>query len=128
MQLDLRPIKTDEDYRWALAEVEPYFLAEPAEDSPDAARFDILTTLIEAYEAEHHAIPALDPVEIIEAHMLASGRTQGDLAILLGSKSRASEILRRRRGLTVDMVHRLHTEWGIPAENLVRPYHLNAVA
>jgi len=128
MQMDLRPIKTDADYRWALAEIEPYFLAEPEPDSVDAARFDILATLIEAYEVEHHPIAPLDPIETIEAYMKAKGRSQADLAQLLGSRSRASEILNRRRGLTIEMVHRLSTEWGIPADCLVRPYHLNAVA
>ncbi|MFA5119941.1 transcriptional regulator [Zavarzinia sp.] len=100
----------------------------PAEGSAEAARFDVLTTLIEAYEAVYWPIEALDPIDMIEAHMAASGRSQADLAALFGSRSRASEVLGRKRGLTLAMVDKLTREWGIPAEALVRPYKLTSAA
>ncbi len=121
---NIRVIKTDADLAWAIAEISPYFDNPPDLGTPDADRFDVLATLIEAFENKHYHIDAPEPVELIKTHMEVTGRTQGDLAALLGSRSRASEVLNRKRALTVDMIHRLHKEWGIPAECLVEPYHL----
>ena len=84
-------------------------------------RFDALAALIEAYEAHHWRIDPPDPVAAIRARMQQAGYTQADLARLLGSRSRASEILARRRGLTMEQAYRLHQEWRIPAEALLRP-------
>ena len=119
---DIRPIRDDGDLAWAIAEVTPYFEAPPAQGTAEADRFDVLCDLIEAYENRRHPIEAPDPVDLIRAHMENAGRSQSDLAVLLGSRSRASEVLRRKRALTVDMIHRLNSEWGIPAEWLVVPY------
>jgi HTH-type transcriptional regulator/antitoxin HigA len=80
--------------------------------------------LIEAYERERWPIDPPDPVEAIRYCMEQQGRSQSDLAVLLGSRSRASEILSRRRPLTLEMVRKLHLEWGIPAESLLRAYDL----
>lgn len=121
---NIRAIKTDSDLAWAIAEISPYFDNPPDLGTPDADRFDVLATLIEAFEDKHYHIDAPEPVELIKTHMELTGRTQGDLAALFGSRSRASEVLNRKRALTVDMIHRLHKEWGIPAECLVEPYHL----
>ena len=121
MQMDIRPLQTEADYDWALAEVEPYFAHPPAFGTPDAARFDVLAALIESYEAKHWLIEDPDPVDAIRSRMAQAGYTQADLAILLGSRSRASEILARRRGLTMAQAWRLHREWRIPAEALIRP-------
>jgi HTH-type transcriptional regulator/antitoxin HigA len=121
---NIRAIKTDADLAWAIAEINPYFDNPPDLGTPDADRFDVLATLIEAFENKHYHIDAPEPVELIKTHMEVTGRTQGDLAALFGSRSRASEVLNRKRALTVDMIHRLHKEWGIPAECLVEPYHL----
>ncbi|UHS60255.1 type II toxin-antitoxin system HigA family antitoxin [Agrobacterium vaccinii] len=121
---NIRAIKTDADLAWAIAEISPYFDNPPDLGTPDADRFDVLATLIEAFENKHYHIDAPEPVELIKTHMEMTGRTQGDLAALFGSRSRASEVLNRKRALTVDMIHRLHKEWGIPAESLVEPYHL----
>lgn len=124
MDMDIRPLRTEADYEWALGEIEPYFDEEPALGSPESNRFLVLADLIAAYEARHWAIDAPDPIAAITAVMAQSGYRQADLAQLLGSRSRASEILNRKRALTTDMIWRLHQEWKIPAELLIRPYHL----
>jgi HTH-type transcriptional regulator/antitoxin HigA len=121
---NIRPIRTDADLAWALAEIAPYFGAPPPVGTLEADRFDVLADLIEAYENRAHPVEAPEPVELIRAHMANSGRTPADLARLFGSRSRASEVLNRRRGLTVAMIRKLHREWGIPAEHLVEPYRL----
>ncbi|KQO79059.1 type II toxin-antitoxin system HigA family antitoxin [Rhizobium sp. Leaf262] len=122
---NIRAIKNDADLAWALAEISPYFDNPPDFGTPDADRFDVLATLIEAFEDKHHRIDAPEPVDLIKTHMEMTGRTQGDLAALFGSRSRASEVLNRKRALTVDMIYKLHKEWGIPADCLVEPYHLS---
>jgi len=122
----IRPIRSDADLARAIAEVTPWFERPPPPGSDAADRFDILCDLIEAYENRHHPIEAPDPIDLVRAHMEASGRTQSDLALLLGSRSRASEILARKRALTLEMVRRLAADWGIPAEHLVAPYPLAA--
>ena len=121
MDMDIRPLRTEADYDWALAEIEPYFIDPPPYGTPAAARFDVLAALIESYEAHHWPIEPPDPVAAIQARMELSGYSQADLAKLLGSRSRASEILARRRGLTMEQAYRLHREWHIPAEALLQP-------
>ncbi|MGN6102881.1 MAG: helix-turn-helix domain-containing protein [Devosia sp.] len=115
---------TDEDHQAALAEIERLWGAAPG--TPEGAVLDALTTLVQAYEDRRWPPEALDPIEAIQASMQWNGRTQADLAELLGSRSRASEILNRKRALTVEMIHKLQNEWGIPAELLIRPYRLDA--
>ncbi|WP_164729863.1 helix-turn-helix domain-containing protein [Rhodomicrobium lacus] len=124
--MDIRPIRTAEDHAWALAEIARYFEDQPAPGTPEADRFDVLADLIDAYEARHFPIEAVEPIDLLRTHMEVTGKTQTDLAALLGSRARASEVLNRRRALTVDMIHKISTGWGIPADCLVRPYHLNA--
>jgi HTH-type transcriptional regulator/antitoxin HigA len=126
MMMDVRPVRTQEDLEWALAEIGPYFDNPPDPGTPEGDRFDVLAALIEAYEDKHYPVPYLDPVSVLRAHMEMTGRTQTDLARLLGSTPRASEVLNRKRTLTVGMIHKLTTEWGIPADALVGPYHLAA--
>ncbi|NTG09270.1 helix-turn-helix domain-containing protein [Rhizobium rhizogenes] len=125
---NIRAIRNDDDLAWAIGEVEPYFDNPPALGTQDAERFDILSALIEAYEDRHYPIEAPEPIELIKAHMEMIARKQSDLAELFGSKSRASEVLNRKRALTVEMIHKLHKEWGIPADSLVQPYHLASEA
>lgn len=122
--MDVRPIKTEADYDWALAEIAQYFETVPAHGTAEADRFDVLAELVEAYENRNWHIDAPDPVEAIKAYMEAHKCSQTDFAELLGSRSRASEVLRRRRRLSLDMIHRISTEWHIPADVLVVPYHL----
>lgn len=126
MQMDMRAIRTEADYDWALKEIERYFEHQPEPGSSEAARFDVLAALLKVYEDAHHPIAAPDPVEMIKQWMEMRGLSQGDLAALIGSKSRASEILHRKRALTMDMVFKLSREWRIPADSLVAPYHLAA--
>jgi HTH-type transcriptional regulator/antitoxin HigA len=124
--MDVRPIRNEADYDWALAEIEQYFDREPAPGTPEADRFDVLADLIAAYEARRWPVEHADPVELIEYHMELGGFQTKDLAEVLGSKSRASEILNRKRPLTLEMARKLHEAWGIPAEVLIRPYRLDA--
>ena len=124
MHMDIRPVVTELDYDWALAEVAAYFVREPDPGSPDAARFDVLSALIEHYEARHWPIEPPDAVDAIRYRMDEAGLGQADLARVLGSRSRASEVLHRKRALTMDQAYRLHREWNIPADVLIRPYGL----
>ena len=126
--MDIRPIRNESDYDWALSEIEQYFVAEPKPGTPEADRFDILAGLIEAYEARRWTIAPVDPVAAIRYRMEAGGLSQSDFARLIGSRSRASEILNRRRPLTLPIIQRLSEEWGIPAGALVLPYPLHGAA
>lgn len=118
---NVRPIKTEADYNWALAEIERYFEHEPEPGSAEGDRFDVLAALIEGYEAKRWPIDPPDAVEAIRFRMQQSGLDQADLARLLGSRSRASEIMARKRALTMEQAFKLHREWQIPAETLLRP-------
>jgi HTH-type transcriptional regulator/antitoxin HigA len=122
--MELRPIVTDEDHREALKEIDR--LWDAGDGTPEAARLDAIVTLVVAYEQKRWPVEPLDPIETIEAHMQWNGYTQADLARLIGSRSRASEILSRKRPLTLAMIHKLHEQWKIPAELLIRPYKLDA--
>lgn len=122
--MDIRPIKTEEDYRWALGEIESYFDHVPDEGAPEADRFEVLTELISAYEARHYPIEPLSPVEFIEAYMEEAGLRQSDLAAVLGSASRASEFMNLKRPLTLGAIQRIHRDWQLPANVLIQPYHL----
>jgi HTH-type transcriptional regulator / antitoxin HigA len=124
--MDIRPLRSEADYDAALSDIEQYFEAEPQPGSPEADRFDLLALVIADYEAKHWAIDPPDPVEAIKHRMEQAGYRQHDLAVLLGSRSRASEILLRKRALTLDMAWKLNREWGIPAEALIQPYALNS--
>jgi HTH-type transcriptional regulator / antitoxin HigA len=121
---NIRAIRDEDDYNWALAEIEQYFDNEPEPGTEASERFDVLASLIEAYETMNWPIEPADPIEAIKYRMEAAGYTQHDLAEILGSKSRASEILNRKRFLTMEMAYKLNSEWKIPAESLLRPYHL----
>jgi HTH-type transcriptional regulator/antitoxin HigA len=122
--MELKPIVNDEDHREALKEIDRLWNVE--DGSPEAARLDAIVTLVVAYERKRWPVEPLDPVETIIGHMDINGYTQADLADLLGSRSRASEILNRKRALTLEMIRKLESEWKIPAELLIRPYKLDA--
>jgi len=121
---NIRPIRTEDDYNWALAEITRYFENEPEVGSPDGDRFDVLAALIEAYEDKHYPIEAPDPVDAIHSHMELFNLPRKALAEVIGSSPRATEVLNRKRALTLDMIFKLNKEWRIPAEILIRPYHL----
>ena len=118
--MDVRPVNDEQSHAWALKEIEQYFDQEPEPGTPEAARFDVLATLIEAYEAKHFPIPPARPIDVIRFVMEQRDLRQGDLARLFGSRSRASEILSGSRRLTVEMIDMLNCEWKIPANLLVR--------
>ncbi len=122
--MEIRAIRNEADYDWALAEIDRYFKHEPKPGTTDAERFDVLAALIEAYEARHWPVEPADPVEAIKYRMQLSDYTPADLGRLLGSRSRASEILNRRRPLTIAMAHKLSRGWNIPADTLLQPYRL----
>ena len=117
--MDVRPIRNEADYEWALAEVEKYFNQPPLEGTPDADRFDVLFTLLEAYEEESWPIEPATPVMVLEEYLASHGKSQSDLARLLGSRARASEILSGKRRLSLDMIAKLSREWRIPADLLI---------
>ena len=118
--MNITPIKTEADYDAALAEIDRLMDAEP--DTPRGDRLDVLVTLVEAYEAKHWAIDPPDPIEAIKFHMQRRGLSRADLQRILGASSgRVSEILNRRRSLSVEMMRRLHAVLGIPADSLLRP-------
>lgn len=124
--MELRAIRTDEDLDWALAEIEQYFEAPPAPGTEEADRFDILADLIEAYEGREYPIEALDPIETLKVFMDIKEKKQSDLAELVGGKPRASEIMNRKRPLTLGMIQKINSSWQIPAASLIAPYHLEA--
>lgn len=117
--MDIKPIKTEADYEAVLEELEGLFDAEPG--TPEGDRLEILSTLVEAYEDEHYDIPAPDPIEAILYYMESRGLTRADLEPYIGSRARVSEILNRKRPLTLAMIQRLN-QLGIPAEALIQPY------
>jgi HTH-type transcriptional regulator/antitoxin HigA len=117
----IRPIRSKEDYEAALEEIEQYFEREPKPGTPDADRFDLLALVIEDYEKKHWPIEAPDAVEAIRYRMQTGGFTQTDLGRVLGSRQRASEILARKRPVTMEMAWKLHCDWDIPAEALIYP-------
>lgn len=123
--MDIRPIRTEADYDWALREIARYFGTAPAPGSADADRFDILADLIAAYEDRQHPLSQADPVAIIR-HVMDEHGGQSAFAALVGSRSRASEVLNRKRPLTLDMIRVLQREWDIPAELLIAPYEIAA--
>jgi len=123
--MNIRPIKTEADYRAALSEIENLFDATP--NTPRGDQLEVLTTLVEAYEENHYAIPAPDPIEAVLYHMESRGLTRKDLEPYIGHRARVSEILNRKRPLTLRMIQRLHSELGVPAEVLLTPYQLQNV-
>ncbi len=119
--MDVRPIETEADYDWALAEVAHYFEHEPTPGSAGAARFAVLSPLIGAYEDARWPIEAPDPASAVRETMAFRGLGQADLAKLLGSRSRASELLQGKRRITMNQAWTLHRAWAIPAEVLLQP-------
>ena len=119
--MDIRSIETEADYDWALKAIEQYFDAEPASGTPEADRFSVLAALIGVYEDRNWRIEAPDPIDAICEVMAQRSLKPTDLGKVIGSRSRATELLRRKRPLTMDQAWRLHREWRIPAEILLRP-------
>lgn len=117
--MNIRPIRTEDDLTWALAEIAPYFEQPPSPGSLEADRFDVLSVLIESYESRVHAMPAADPVDLLHFAIETLGHTQAELAALLRSRSRASEVLSGKRPLTLEMIRTISEAWRIPAASLM---------
>ena len=116
--MEIRPIRTAADYEAALNEIEKLIDSQPG--TPEGDRMDILVTLVEAYEVKHFPIPQPgEPVEVLEYYMESRGLSRSDLIPYLGSKERVSEVLNRKRGLSLQMIRRLHVGLGIPTDLLV---------
>jgi len=128
LDLTLHPIRTEVDYRAALARAEAFFDApeEPDPDSEEGAFFEALITLIEAWERKHYPIAPPDPIEAIKFRMEQAGLAPKDLVPAIGRLNRVYEILNHKRPLTLNMIWRLHEKFGIPAESLIRPSKLSA--
>ena len=121
---DIRPLRTEADIDAALETIEGYFVNEPEPGTPDADRFDLLALVIADYERRQWEIEPPDAPDLLREQMASKGLKPSDLAALLGSKAHASEILNRRRHLTLEQAWKLHREWRLPTDALIRPYPL----
>jgi HTH-type transcriptional regulator / antitoxin HigA len=118
MRSSVKPIRTERDYEAALKEVERLWGAKSG--TPEGDRLDVLATLIEAHEDRYYPMDPPDPIEAIKFRMEQQGLTRKDLGPLIGTRTRVAEVLNRRRGLSIEMIRRLHKTLGISAEVLIR--------
>lgn len=118
--MEIKPIKTEQDYNSAIERLEVIFDAKPG--TPEGDELEVLGILIEKYEQEHFPIDMPDPVEAIKFRMEQMGYSQNDLADIIGLKSRASEILNKKRKLSLAMIRSIHDKLNIPTEVLVQAY------
>jgi len=116
--MDIAPIKTKQDHLRALKEIENLMTA--SHNSPEGDRLDVLVTLVEAWETKHYPLDLPDPVAAIRYHMEQNGLAPKDLVPYIGGRGRVSEVLSRKRGLSLKMIWRLHRGLGIPAESLIK--------
>jgi HTH-type transcriptional regulator/antitoxin HigA len=115
--MQIHPIRTEADHDAAVARIAEIIGARP--DTAEGEELDILATLVAAYEAKHHVIDAPDPIEAIQFRMEQQGLTRKNLEPLIGSRARVSEVMTRRRSLTLAMIRRVRDELGISAEVLI---------
>lgn len=118
--MTIRPIKTENDYEQALQRLEVIFDAKP--DTAEGDELEVLGILIDEYEQSHFPIDLPDPIEAVKFRMEQMGYTQNDLAEVIGLKSRASEVLNKKRKLSLNMIRNLHNKMNIPTEVLIQPY------
>ncbi len=119
--MEIVPIKTKQDYRRTLKEIEGLLTAR--RHTPEGDRLDVLVTLVEAWEARNYPVDLPDPIAAIRYHMEQNGLAAKDLAPYIGGRNRVYEVLNRRRSLTLKMIWRLHKALGIPAESLIKGDH-----
>ncbi len=117
--MEIRPVHTQADYKAALKEISILMESDPDLGTPEGDRLDVLTTLVQAYEARHVKIDAPAPVEAIKFRMEQSGLSIKDLEPMIGRSNRVYEVLNRKRPLTLGMIRRLHRQLGIPAQVLI---------
>lgn len=115
--MHIHPIRTDADHTDALTRIEAIWDAQPGTEDHD--ELEVLSVLVSAYEDTRWPLLPPDPVDAIKFHMEQNGLRPKDLADVIGSASRASEVLRGRRGLTIDMIKAIHAAWMIPLESLI---------
>jgi len=120
--MEIKPIKTEADYETALKEIDCLMDAKP--DTPEGDRLDVLTTLVEAWEQKYHRIEDPDPIEAILHRMEALGLDRKDLEPMIGTRARVSEVLSRKRPLTINMIRKLNEKLRIPADVLIRQYDI----
>jgi len=118
--MNIKPIRSNDDYKAALNEISALMELDPDLDTPEGDRLDILVTLVQAYEQRHFPMDLPDPVEAIKFRMEQQGLKPKDLQPMIGQLNRVYEVLNHKRPLTMAMVWRLHTGLGIPAESLIR--------
>ena len=121
--MNIKPIKNEKNYQDTLNLIDKLMDAKPNTNEMD--KLEVLTTLVEAYEEQHYAIDAPDPIEAIKFRMEQEGLKQKDLVAIVGSKSRVSEVLNKKRKLTIEMIRSLHKQLHIPVESLFLDYKLN---
>ena len=117
--MKIHPIRNEADHRAALKALSKYFAHEPDPGTPEGDRFEVMLTLVEAYEAKHFPIEAPDPIEAIRFRMEQGGLTVKDLVPSIGQVNRVYEVLSGKRSLTITMIRNLHKNLGIPAESLL---------
>jgi HTH-type transcriptional regulator/antitoxin HigA len=120
--MKIKPLKTEEEYKEALREIDGLFDAAPNTDEGD--KLEVLAILVEDYEKKYHNIPLPDPIDALEYYLESHGLPQNALVPFIGTRSRVSEILNRKRRLTLDMIQSLERGTGIPANILIKPYEL----
>ncbi|MFJ2366934.1 type II toxin-antitoxin system HigA family antitoxin [Pseudomonas sp. NPDC087697] len=119
--MNIRPIHTEQDYRTALKEMSALFDNEPEPGTPEGDYFDVMITLIQAYEAKQFPVDLPNPIDAIKFRMEQSGLSAADLAPAIGRTNRVYEVLNGKRALTLPMIWKLHELFGIPAESLIKP-------
>jgi HTH-type transcriptional regulator / antitoxin HigA len=115
----VRTLRDEDEYQAALKAIRPYFDNEPNPGTAEAENFDAIFMLIENYEAKHYPIPRAEPVAVIRHIMAANNYSQKDLAAVIGSKARASELLAGKRDINLDQIRKLAAAWRIPVGALV---------
>jgi HTH-type transcriptional regulator / antitoxin HigA len=115
--MQIYPIRNERDHERAIARIAELMSARPG--TPEGDELDVLATLVDAYEAKHHAMDAPDPITAIQFRMEQQGLTRKDLEPMIGSRARVSEVLTGKRGLTLQMVRRVHFGLGISADLLI---------
>jgi len=121
--MNIKPIKNEQNYTDTLSKIEDLMSAK--QNTPQMDELEVLTTLVEAYEEQFYKIDAPDPIEAIKFRMEQESLKQKDLIEIIGSKSRVSEVLNRKRKLTIEMIRNLHKQLHIPIESLFMDYKIN---
>ena len=118
--MEIKAIRTEQDYRSALRDLSALIDSDPSPDTPEGERLDVLGTLVQAYEAKHHPIDPPDRIEAIKFRMEQSNMTAKDLVPYIGPLNRVYEVLNYKRSLSLNMIRRLSDGLHIPAEVLIR--------